>query len=313
MTGLALRRLATVVPMLVIVSFLLFALVALVPGDAATTLAGGANASAEDIARVRTELGLDRPFLAQYADWAWGVLNLDLGTSLNSGAPVADEMLARIPVTLALVAATVVIVVPVALALGLLGGLRAGHGSDRLLLLGTTLGIAMPSFWVALLLVFAVSLRWLPPAGYTALTDDPGGWLAHILLPAVALAAFPIAVLVRQLRGGLVETLGKAYVRTAWAKGGSVRQVVAGHALKGAAMPAMTVLGLQVATLLGGSVVIEQVFTVPGVGTYLLTAINTQDLPAVQAVALFFVVVNTALSLAVDLSYGLLDPKVRAS
>ena len=315
MIGLVVRRLASLVPLLVIVSFALFGLVALVPGDAATTLAGGMNASTEDIERIRTSLGLDQPFLVQYGHWAWGVLHLDFGKSLQSGAPVAGELLDRIPVTLSLVLCTLILVVPITLGLGILGGLRAGRAEDRVVLIGTSLGIAMPSFWVALILVsvFAVTARWLPPAGYTPFTTDPSAWLQHMVLPAVALAAFPLAVLVRQLRGGLVETLYKPYVRTAWAKGGNSRQVVLGHALKSAAMPAVTVLGVQIATLLGGSVVIEQVFTVPGVGSYLLDAINTQDLPAIQAVALFYVIVNVVVSLLVDLTYGYLDPKVRAA
>ncbi|WP_181779173.1 ABC transporter permease [Pseudonocardia pini] len=315
MASLILRRLIILVPLLAIVSFVLFSLVVLIPGDAATTLAGGGDASVADIERIRSELGLDRPFLVQYGSWLWGVLHLDFGVSLDSGTPVAAELLARLPITLSLVVATMIVTIPLALGLGIWSGLRAGHGEDRAVLAGTSLAIAMPPFWVALLLVslFAVVLRWLPPAGYTPFSEDPAGWLHRIVLPALALAAFPVAVLVRQLRGGLVDTMHKAFIRTAWAKGGSPRQVVLGHALKSAAMPAVTVLGLQVATLLGGSVVIEQVFTIPGIGSYLLNAINTQDLPAIQAVALVFVVTNVLVSLVVDLTYGVLNPKVRTS
>lgn len=315
MISLAIRRLLSVVPLLAIVSFALFSMVTLVPGDAATTLAGGADASAEDIARIRTGLGLDQPFLVQYGHWLADVVRLDFGHSLTSGQPVAQELLARIPVTVSLVMVTMMVTIPVSIALGLVSGLRAGHGDDRVVLAGTSLAIAMPPFWVALLLVsvFAVGLKWLPPAGYTPFGEDAVGWLERIILPAIALAAFPIAVLVRQLRGGLVETMGKAFVRTAWAKGGSARHVIVGHAVKSAAMPAVTVLGLQLATLMGGSVVIEQVFTIPGIGSYLLEAINTHDLPAIQAVALLFVLMNVVVNLAVDLTYGYLNPKVRAS
>ena len=307
------RRLLVIVPVLLIVSFLTYSLTALIPGDAAQTLAGGPDAQAEDIQKVREELHLDEPFIAQYADWLGGVFQGDLGTSLYSGRPITDEIGERLPVTFSLALVALGLALPIALLVGVRGGLRPGGLFDRSSLVGTSIAIAVPSFWLALLLVslFAVTLKWLPPFGYVKFTVDPWQWFRHLILPAISLGLVVSAVLSRQLRAGLSDTMDSAFVRTGWAKGGNTRRVVTGHALKTSAIPAVTVLGLQIGALLGGAVIIEQIFALPGLGTYLLGAVQQQDIPVVLAAALLLVVVNMLASLAVDITYGYLNPKVR--
>jgi peptide/nickel transport system permease protein len=315
MLSFAMRRLLAIVPMLLIVSFVIFGLVTLIPGDAAVTLAGGIDAQPESVEQIRQELKLDEPFLVQYVDWLGGVVRLDFGDSLYSDEPIVDEVAERLPVTLGLAGLVFVLALAAALLFGITGGLRPGSLVDRVLLLLSSASISMPGFWVALLLVviFAVELQWLPPFGYTEFAESPVEWFRRMILPASALALSTAAVVARQLRGGLADTMQSAFIRTAWAKGGSTRQVVVGHALKNSAIPAVTVLGLQVGVVLGGSVLIEQIFTIPGLGTYLLDAVNTQDLPAVQAVAVLFVIIQVGVSLVVDITYGFLNPKVRAA
>lgn len=315
MLGLVIRRLIAVVPMLLIVSFLIFGLVAVIPGDAAVTLAGGADAQPEAIERIRTELNLDDPFLVQYGRWLADAAQLDFGTSLYSGDAITDDLRERLPVTMGLAALVLGLALVVALLVGVTGGLRPGSLLDRALLLGSSASIAMPAFWVAMILVviFAVNLRWVPPFGFVEFGESPLEWFKRMILPAAALALAPAAVVARQLRGGLADTMQSAFIRTAWAKGGSTRQVVVGHALKNSAAPAVTVLGLQISVILGGAVLVEQIFSIPGMGTYLLSAVSTQDLPAVQGVAMLFVLITVAVNLVVDIVYGMLNPKVRVS
>ena len=313
MLGMIARRLLTLIPVLLIVSFIVFSLTALIPGDAAQTLAGGPDAPPGAIEKIRHELELDRPFFVQYGHWLGNVVQGDLGTSLYSQKPITEEIAERLPVTFSLALITLLFAIPLALLFGVLGGLRPGGIFDRGLLVGTSLAIAMPSFLVGLLLisVFAVQLHWLPPFGYVQFGESPVEWFRHLILPATALALTTLAVLSRQLRAGLADTMDSAFVRTGWAKGGNTRQVVAGHALKTSAIPAVTVLGLQIGGILGGAVIIEQIFSLPGLGTYLLGAVDKRDIPVILATALLLVVINMIASLGVDITYGYLNPKVR--
>ncbi len=315
MLGLIVRRVVALVPMLLIVSFVIFGLTTLVPGDAAVTLAGGADARPEDIESIRQHLNLDDPFLVRYGDWLSGAIRLDLGDSLYSGDPVSDQIGERLPVTLGMAALVFAFAAAIALLVGIAGGLRPGSLLDRVLLIASSASIAMPAFWIAMLLVvlFAVKLGWVPPFGFEHFTDSASGWFDRMILPAAALALAPAAVLARQLRGGLADTMQSSFIRTAWAKGGSTRQVVVGHALKNSAGPAVTVLGLQVGAILGGTVLVERIFSIPGMGTYLLSSVTTQDIPAVQGVAVLFVLIQVLVSLSVDIAYGYLNPKVRVS
>ena len=313
MVGLIVRRLLIMIPLLLIVSFIVFSLVVLIPGDAAVTLAGGIDATPEGIEEVRQELNLDDPFLQRYFDWLGGVLQGDFGESLDTKQPISDEIQKRLPVTMSIVGLALALAIPFAVIIGVIGGLRPGSLVDRILMVLTSIGLSLPTFWVGLILVtlLAVQLGWLPPFGYTKFKEDPGEWFKHAIMPAIAIALPAAMSLSRQVRAGLADTMLTQFIRTAWAKGGNTKQVVVGHALKNSAIPAVTVLGLQIGALLGGSVIIEQIFSIPGMGTYLLNAVNTQDFPVIQAVDLLFVVIHVFDSLAVDITYGYLNPKVR--
>ncbi len=313
MGALVIRRLFALIPIFLIVSFGVYLLVALVPGDASITLAGGENATPEKIEAVREELHLEEPIVQQYARWLGDAVQGDLGNSLFSQVPVSEEIARRFPITLGLVVATLIVGLGVGIPLGVLSALRPGTKVDSASRLGTSVAIAIPNYWLAIELVvlFAVTWKLLPPSGYVAFTEDPMEWLRHIALPAVALGTWSAASLARQLRASLIDSLDTKYARTAWAKGASTRRVVWKHAMKNAAIPVVTVLGLQIGFLLGGSVIIEQIFSIPGLGSYFVQAVTSFDVPVIQGVTLVFVLVAVTLSLLVDISYGLLDPRVR--
>jgi len=313
--ALILRRVALAVPIIVLVSFAVFCLSLFLPGDPAVTIAGGADASPERIAEIRAALRLDDPFLVRYGRWLGDAVRLEFGRSLITGRPVAEDLLTKLPVTLSVGATAVLIALLVSLPGGLLAGMRPGSLWDRGIVLSTNLGIAIPSFWLSLMLVliFAVQLGWLPVLGYVQLSESPQEWLRHIILPAFALSARMAAALTRQLRAALIDVLSSNYVRTAWAKGATTQRVLLVHALKNAALPAITILGLQMSTLVGGSVIIEQIFGLPGMGSFALRGILSRDLPVIQAVTLLYAVVHIGANLLVDLSYGVLNPKVRVS
>jgi peptide/nickel transport system permease protein len=313
MGALIVRRLLSLVPIFLIVSFAVFMLVALVPGDASVTLAGGENATPEKIAAVRAELHLDEPLASQYGRWLGDAVQGDLGTSLFTKVPVSEEIAHRFPITLGLVLASLVVGLAVGVPLGILAALRPGTAIDKSSRLGTSLAIAVPNYWLAieLVVVFAVTWKILPASGYVPFSDDPAEWLRHIALPALALGTWSAASLARQLRASLIDALDAKYARTAWGKGAGTKRVVLKHAMKNAAIPVVTVLGLQIGFLLGGSVIIEQIFSIPGMGSYFVQAVTSFDVPVIQGVTIVFVIVAVLLSLIVDISYGLLDPRVR--
>jgi peptide/nickel transport system permease protein len=307
------RRFLVLIPLLFVVSIAIFGLVVLVPGDAAVTLAGGPDATPERIAQVRDELGLDDPFLTQYGRWLGDAVTGDFGTSLQSNQSVVTEIKDRLPVTLSVALAALVVALCISIPAGIISGLRPGGIVDRLALLGSSMGIAIPGFWLAMILVtlFAIQRHWFPAIGFTPFGESPYNWAKGLVLPGVSLGLLAAASQTRQLRGALLDVLDSNYVRTGWAKGGSPRWVIGKHALKNAAIPAVTVLGLQTSALLGSSVIVEQIFSIPGLGTYLIRAIQSQDLPVIQGVVVFFVLMNVLINLLVDLTYGYLNPKVR--
>jgi peptide/nickel transport system permease protein len=313
--GLIRRRLVAVIPVLFLVSFAVFMLIALVPGNPAVTIAGGTSASPAAIAHVRSQLHLNDPLLVQYGRWLGGVVHLNLGRSIITDVPVAHEIGARLPVTLSLVLAAAFVAVVVGVPLGIASGSRPTGALDKGSRMVSSLGIAVPSFWLAVILVSVFAVHWhlFPPTGFTRITASPLQWARAIALPAVALGLLVAASVARQLRAGMIDALNANYVRTAWAKGGRARTVVLHHALKNAAIPAVTVLGVQLGYLIGGAVVIEQIFSIPGLGSYMLQGITSHDLPVVQGVTLVFVVFQMAMSLLVDLSYGYLNPRVRVT
>jgi peptide/nickel transport system permease protein len=312
---LVLRRLLSILPVLLIVSFAIFLLLALVPGDPAVTLAGGVSATPAEIARVRAELHLNDPLLVQYWHWLIGAIHGNLGTSLSTGQSVGSQIATRFPVTFGLVVASAIIALIVGVPLGIVSGVRPGGSLDSGARSFSTLGLAVPTFWLAILLVsvFAVNWRIFPSTGYTAITASFSGWLKDVTLPAITLGVGVGATLARQLRASLIDALDTPYVRTAWAKGGTRRSVLLRHALKNASMPVVTIFGVQIGYLLGGAVIVEQIFSFPGLGTYMLSGITDHDLPVVQGVAVVFVLFQMAMSLLVDMSYGYINPKVRVA
>jgi peptide/nickel transport system permease protein len=320
MLGMIARRLLSLIPVLIVVTFVVFLLVELVPGDAATSVAGGANATPEKIAEVRHELGLDRPVLQRYVDWLGDAAQLDFGKSYasynNVAAPdVAEELAERIPVSLSLALAGLFVAVVIGIPLGILAGMRPGGAVDRTSVTGTSLGLAIPNFVLAFFLiqVFALSLDWFPAQGYTKFTESPTAWLEAVALPAISLGVIAAASVARQTRAALIDVLQSNYVRTAFAVGTGTRRTVVKYAFKNAAIPTVTVLGLQLAGLIGGVVIIEQIFVIPGLGTYMLRALTLPDVPVIQAVTITFVIIYVLLNLVVDISYGYLNPRVRAS
>ncbi|WP_037144142.1 ABC transporter permease [Rhodococcoides fascians] len=307
-------RLVSMIPVVIIVSFITFSLTTLVPGDPAVVVAGD-NASAQLIEQTRERLGLNNPFLTRYIAWLGDVAQGDLGTSLFSSQPAWDTILERIPVTASLTVLALAWSLVVGMALGVTAGLRPGGVTDKITTAVATLGISMPSFWIGILLVsfFAVQNPFFPATGYAPMSEGPGQWLSHLVLPALALGAPTAAEIARQSRAGVVEILEQDYVRTAEAKGMTRRTVVGKHILKNAAIPVVTLLGLQAAYLLGGSVVIEQVFGIQGLGAFALDSILHRDLPMLQAFVLVVTVFVLIINLVVDLAYGLLNPRTRKS
>jgi peptide/nickel transport system permease protein len=310
--NLVVRRLLAVVPLLFLVTFLAYGMVLLIPGDPAIAIAGE-NATAEQVEATRERLGLNDPFLVQYGRWIGNAVQGDLGQSLFTNRSVRDAIFDRLPVTLVLTGTALALATAVALPAGILAALRRGSWVDRATTVSATVGVAMPNFWLGLLLVlvFAVSNRWLPAIGYVPFTEDPVRWAKHIILPAIALGAAACAEITRQLRSAVIDVVEQDYVRTARAKGLQKRKIIVKHVLKNAAIPVVTVLGLQVTRLLGGAVIIEQVFALPGMGQLAVLAVFDRDVPMILGVVLVASVVAVVVNLLVDLSYGWFNPKVR--
>lgn len=314
MLRLLIRRLVMLVPVLFVISVLVFSLVVLIPGDPAVALAGE-TPSPERIAEVRELMGLDRPLPVQYAEWLKGAVQLDFGRSFYSSQSVWGAISARLPATLSLASVTLVFAVVAGLAAGLAAGMRPGGLLDRFATTGASLGVAVPHFWLGLILVivFALQNRWLPAGGYTPLTEDPGAWLQHMILPSLALGAASAAEIARQARASLAGVMQEDYIRTARAKGLAPTLVIGKHALKNAAVPVVTVIGLQASRLVGGTVVIEQAFALPGIGQLAYQSVFSRDFPMVQGVVVVAAIMVLLLNLLVDLSYGYFNPKIRQS
>jgi peptide/nickel transport system permease protein len=306
-------RVLSTVPVVFVVTFVVFGLILLIPGDPAITIAGP-DATPEQIEVIRERLGLNRPFLIQYVDWLGSALRGDLGTSLFTSRAVTTSIMESLPVTLTLTLTAIVISLLISVPLAIVSATRRGGWIDRLATVTSSIGIALPSFWLGLMLVllFSLTLGWLPATGYVPLAQDPAAWLRHILLPALTLGVAAAAESTRQLRGSIIEVLQQDYVRTARAKGMRTRKVIGKHVLKNASVPLVTVIGLQVTLLLGGAIVVEQVFGVPGLGQVAISAVTLRDLPVIQGVVLVAVLVAMLSNLLVDLTYGYLNPKVRA-
>lgn len=306
------RRLLVAIPLLLLVGLFVFLLLDLTPGDAASRVAGD-TATPEQIVEVRERLGLDRNVFVRYGEWLGDAVQGDLGESLTTPQSVGEAISQRIPVTASLAGVALGLTVVCGLPLGALAALRPNSLIDRTVTAMAALAMAIPPFVVGLILVvvFAVRYGWLPATGYVAFDESPVEWFKHLVLPGIALAAIPTAEVARQLRGALVDALGNDYIRTARAKGLRESAVVGKHALKNAAIPVVTVLGLQASRILAGSVTVEFIFVVPGFGRLAYDAVIARDIPMIQGVVMVSAAVVLIVNLLVDLSYGYFNPRVR--
>jgi len=307
-----LGRAGVLVASLAVSSVLVFVFLAALPGDPAR-IALGVNASDEAVAELRAEFGLDRPLPAQYADWVSGMITGDPGQSYVSKAPIGPQLADRLQVTLLLVLAAMLIAVLIALPAGVLMAVRHGKASGLLLAGVSQLGVAVPAFLAGILLitVFSVQLGWFPSGGWTPPIEDPVMFLRQLALPALALGLVQGAVLSRYVRSSVIDVLREDYLRTARAKGLMPWRALWRHGLRNAMVPVVTVLGLQLATLLIGAVVVERVFAIPGLGQLLLDGVANRDLLTVQAVVMVLVVAVLVVNFVVDLLYAVLDPRLR--
>lgn len=299
-------------PTIIGVSIVVFGLVRMLPGDAVAMLLQD-YAYAKDADEMRARLGLDRPIYVQYLEWLGGVAQGDLGTSLRGKNSVAEELLNRMPVTAELGMIALAIGLAIAIPIGVLSAVRQDSGSDYLARSLAIGALAIPSFWLGTLVITLPSVwwSWTPPLRYTRLLDDPQRNLGHVIVPAIILGIALSGTLMRLTRAQMLEVLRQDFVRTASAKGLAETVVVFQHALKNAFIPVLTLLGLQVSLLVSGTVVLESVFVLPGMGRYLLEAVQYRDYPVIQAVNLIFALVIVLTNLAVDLLYGWFDPRVR--
>jgi len=300
------------VPVLFGISVLVFGLVHLIPGDVAQILLG-TQATDQQIETLRRSFGLDRPLPVQYLDWVSHVLQGDFGVSLRTSRPVLPDLVSRFGVTLQLTVVSMVIALAVAIPLGVASAANRGRTSDALSRVLALLGLSIPNFWLGTMLILFVSLilHWLPPVGFVSLLDNPWLGLQTLILPSLALGTAVAAFIMRMVRSSLLEVLRQDYIRTANAKGLRDNVVLYRHALKNAFIPVLTVIGVQMGYLLGGAVIIESIFSLPGMGRFLLDSINNRDYSIVQGGVLLIALIFSLVNLSVDLVYGWLDPRIR--
>jgi peptide/nickel transport system permease protein len=307
-----LKRLLATIPVMGVVALFVFSLLYISPGDPAAVIAGDI-ATEEDIARIRAQLGLDQPYFVRFGHWLADLARGDLGTSIFTKLPVSTLIAQRIEPTLALTVCTLIVAVSLAVPLGVIAAARAGGWIDRVVMAVSVLGFSVPVFVIAygLILLFAVQLDWLPVQGYRSLADGFGPFIRHMILPSVALGIVYMALIARITRATMLDVLAQDYVRTATAKGLAPGTVLTRHALKNAAVPIVTIIGIGVALLIGGVVVTETVFAIPGLGRLTVDAILRRDYPIIQGITLLFSAVYVLVNLLVDLSYSLFDPRIR--
>jgi peptide/nickel transport system permease protein len=309
--GYFLRRLAAIVPVMAVVAIIVFLLIHLSPGDPAALIAGDL-ATVDDIAKLRTALGLDKPIWEQFVIWIGKLFTGDFGTSIFTQVPVTHLLAQRIEPTLSIAALTMLITLVVSVPLGTLAAYRAGTWIDRLVMVFAVLAFSLPVFLVGYLLIygFAIRLQWFPVQGYVHFAESPARWLQSLVLPCVNLALVYIALVTRMTRATVLEVLHEDYIRTAWAKGLGVLPVL-GHALHNAAVPIATTVGVGIALLIGGVVVTETVFAIPGVGRLVIDSVQRHDYPVIQSVLLLSAGVYVLINLLIDLSYRLFDPRIQ--
>ena len=312
MLAFLIRRIASTFIVMAIVAVIIFLLVRIAPGDPVAILVGD-NASPDQIDAVRKQLGLDDPIVVQVWRWASRVLVGDLGISIFSNEPVAKLIGQRLEPTLSLAATTIILAVVVAVTAGIIAAWKVGTWIDRVVMALSVASFSVPVFVVGyvLIYVFAIQLRWLPVQGYQPIADGFVDWLRHLVLPSIALGLAYVALIARITRTAMLEVLAEDYIRTAHAKGVATGPVLLKHALKNAGVPIVTVIGIGIALLIGGVVITETVFNIPGIGRLVVDAIQTRDYPIIQGVILLFSGVYVIVNLLVDLTYTLLDPRIR--
>jgi ABC-type dipeptide/oligopeptide/nickel transport system permease component len=306
------RRLIQSAVLVFLVASFMAIFIQLLPGDPAYTILGD-KANPDSIAAVRAKLGLNRPIYVQYVDWISHVARGDFGESLISDRPILNDLAKRLPRTIELIVASLVLAILVGIPAGVVAASYRNRLPDVLVSLVSLLGVSTPVFVSGTLLLLVFGVRWqiLPATGYVSITDSPLGHLKHLLMPAVTLALLEAAVILRMTRSSLLEVLGEDYVRTARAKGLGQRVVLYQHALRNALIPVVTIIGIQAGTLLGGTVIVEYIFNWPGISTYLLAAINQRDYPVIQAIIVIIATLFVLLNLATDLIYAAIDPRIK--
>lgn len=312
MFRLILQRLLALLPLLFIVSVLTFSFTSLLPSDPVDLILGDTGTQ-EQHEMLRERMGLNEPIHVRYLQWLGRAVQGDLGSSYFNSVSVTGAVMQRLPVTLSLTAVSALIAIIVGVAAGVAAALRPHSWVDRFATIGATFGQAIPNFWFGLILVavFAVSLRWFPATGFTPVTESPWEWLRSVILPSIALGTSSSAAIARQVRSAMVGVLQQDYVRAARAQGLSTRRVLFRHALTNAMIPVVAVLSFQITVLLGGALIVEQVFAINGLGTLAIAAVRQQDIPMLQGLVLVMVGLVVAVQLATDVIYGLLNPKAR--
>jgi len=306
------RRVLATIPVMAVVALFVFSLLYIAPGDPAAIIAGD-QATPADVERIRASLGLDRPYLVRFGAWVWDIMRGDLGTSIFTNLPVSTMIAQRIEPTLSLMVVTLLLAISLAVPMGVMAAWKQGTIIDRAVMGFAVLGFSVPVFVVGYLLayVFALELDLLPVQGYTPFARGFWPWLQNLILPAIALGTVYIALIARITRATMLEVLQQDYIRTAKAKGVGQAGMLFMHALKNAAVPIVTVIGIGIALLIGGAVVTESVFAIPGLGRLTVDAILRRDYPVIQGVVLLFSFVYVLVNLVIDLLYTLFDPRIR--
>jgi peptide/nickel transport system permease protein len=306
------QRILALIPLLFIVSVLTFSFTSLLPSDPVDLILGDTGTE-EQHKMLRERLGLNEPVHIRYAQWLGRAVQGDLGTSFFNSVSVMEAVMQRLPVTLSLTAVSAIIAIVVGVTAGVAAALRPRSWVDRFATLGATFGQAIPNFWFGLILVaiFAVNLRWFPATGFTPISDSPWDWLRSVILPSIALGTSSSAAIARQVRSAMVGVLQQDYIRAARAQGLPARRIILKHALSNAMVPVVAVLSFQITVLLGGALIVEQVFAINGLGTLAIGAVRQQDIPMLQGLVLVMVALVVIVQLATDVIYGLLNPKAR--
>lgn len=312
MAGYVARRVLQVLVVMLGVSIIVFAVMHLIPGDP-VRVALGTRFNQETYEALRARAGLDQPLVIQYFSWLGGALTGDLGVSFRSGEPVINVIVERLPATLTLAFAALAVALAIALPLGIISAVRSGKPIDYVATFISQIGISIPDFWmgIMLILLFALTLGWLPPAGYASPFEDPVEWLRRLIMPALTVGVVSGAILTRFVRSSVLDALSQDYTRTARSKGLRERVIIRRHVLKNAMIPVVTVTGLQLAYLLGGVIIVEIVFSWPGLGQLALIAVQRRDYPVLQGTVLLFALTFLIINLVVDLLYAYLDPRIK--